>query len=527
VASCVLGVASPPAVMPAGASTSAPSPAPAQPQNTAYWLAGGNGAVYAFGGAANDGSLPAMHIAPAKPVVGIASTPTGAGYWMDASDGGVFSFGAARFYGSVPGVLPPGVNLAAPIVGMASDPATGGYWLVASDGGIFSFHAPFFGSVPGIVPHITLRAPIVGMSAFPTGNGYWLVASDGGIFTFGAPGKFFGSTGAMTLNKPVVGMAPTATGNGYWLVASDGGIFSFGNASSHFYGSLGAQSLRYPIVGMTPLYSGTGYWLASATGAVTNFGQAVPWGETPSNIAAPIVGIATAVGNGDPGSTVYQAGSYGYDVSAYQCGTTLPQSHAIGIVEVEGWAFGAVNHCLAQQAAWASGGLSLYTFLSYGTSSTYQPGCASNGTAPNVAACNFGYLAAMSSYNAARSVLGTRVHVPWWFDVETANWTGTSAANRSVVVGAYDALHFTLGMNTVGFYFNLSGWNRLVGLYNPNAPLFPAWWGGGVTPSYKCSHARTVARQYGDVIPSGPVELVQFYGATLVSTGALDRDYAC
>lgn len=46
------------------------------------------------------GSLPGLGIAPAAPIVGIASTPDGGGYWLLGADGGVFSFGNARFHGS-------------------------------------------------------------------------------------------------------------------------------------------------------------------------------------------------------------------------------------------------------------------------------------------------------------------------------------------------------------------------------------------------------------------------------------------
>ncbi len=69
----------------------------------------------------------------ARRVVGMAgrSTP---GYWLVASDGGIFSFGSARFHGSTGAI-----RLNRPIVGMASTPSGNGYWLVASDGGIFSF----------------------------------------------------------------------------------------------------------------------------------------------------------------------------------------------------------------------------------------------------------------------------------------------------------------------------------------------------------------------------------------------------
>ncbi len=162
-----------------------------------------------------------------------------AGYWLVASDGGIFSFGNRSFFGSTGAMA-----LNKPIVGMASLPTGDGYWLVAADGGIFTFgDAAFFGSTGAMV----LNKPIVGMASTPTGNGYWLVASDGGIFTFG-DAAFFGSTGAMALNRPIVGMASTPTGNGYWLVASDGGIFTFGDAA--FSGSTGATALNKPIVGM-------------------------------------------------------------------------------------------------------------------------------------------------------------------------------------------------------------------------------------------------------------------------------------
>jgi hypothetical protein len=51
-----------------------------------------------------------------KPIVGMASTPSGRGYWLVATDGGTFSFGDAAFFGSTGA---PALNK--PIVGMASD----------------------------------------------------------------------------------------------------------------------------------------------------------------------------------------------------------------------------------------------------------------------------------------------------------------------------------------------------------------------------------------------------------------------
>ena len=80
-----------------------------------YRFVAGDGGVFAFGGAAFNGSAGGTHLN--KPVVGMAATPDGGGYWLVASDGGVFSYGDAAFYGST-GSL----TLNKPIVGMASTP---------------------------------------------------------------------------------------------------------------------------------------------------------------------------------------------------------------------------------------------------------------------------------------------------------------------------------------------------------------------------------------------------------------------
>ncbi|TML38026.1 MAG: hypothetical protein E6G27_15930, partial [Actinobacteria bacterium] len=124
------------------------------------------------------GGPPAAAAQPAGSPPATASGPARAnGYRLAASDGGMFSFGDAGFFGSTGGL-----SLKRPIVGMATTPTGAGYWLVASDGGIFSFgDAAFMGSTGGL----SLTRPIVGMAATPTGAGYWLVASDGGIFSFG------------------------------------------------------------------------------------------------------------------------------------------------------------------------------------------------------------------------------------------------------------------------------------------------------------------------------------------------------
>ncbi|MGH9099827.1 MAG: hypothetical protein ACRDV8_06305, partial [Acidimicrobiales bacterium] len=348
---------------------------------------------------------------------------------------------------------------------------------------------------------------------------------DGGVFSFGNA-KFHGSMGGHRLADPVSAVAAMPTGAGYLLVATNGGVFTFGGATSRYYGSLGDQRLTRPVVGIATLYDARGYWLADSGGKVTAFGSAVYWGSTPERIPGRIVGIATGAGNGDPGPPSFQPGSFGYDVSHYQCGGFPPDPHQIGVVEVTGWSYGTVNPCLAQEATWAAGGLNLYTFLSYGVSGTAEPACAGNATAPTATACDYGYGAAIAAYQQATTIIGTRSEVPWWLDVEPIGFSSSpsTAASRSVVVGAYDALRYTENINTVGFYFSLSRWKYIVGAYNPSAPLFPAWW-TGPTPAYKCANARPMALSLHDSLPSGPIQLLQY--ADDVNGKPFDGDYAC
>ena len=249
-------------------------------QVTGYRMVASDGGIFAFGTAPFRGSTGNLQLA--KPIVGMAATPSGNGYWLVAEDGGIFAFGDAQFRGST-GAM----RLARPIVGMASTPSGDGYWLVAEDGGIFAFGDASFRGSTGAT---RLARPIVGMAATPSGNGYRLVASDGGVFAFG-DATFRGSTGAITLAKPIVGMSSTPSGNGYRLVASDGGVFAFGDAT--FQGSTGAIRLAKPIVGMAATPSGNGYWLAAEDGGVFAFGDARFFGSTGGlPLAKPIVGMS-------------------------------------------------------------------------------------------------------------------------------------------------------------------------------------------------------------------------------------------
>ncbi|MEW6472722.1 MAG: hypothetical protein AB1679_10660 [Actinomycetota bacterium] len=245
-----------------------------------YWMVASDGGIFAYGDAKYAGSPDPATLN--KPIVAMASTPSGLGYWLVASDGGIFAYGDAPFLGSA-GSL----NLSKPIVAMASTPSGKGYWLVASDGGVFGYgDARFYGATS----RLTLSKPIVSLVPTPSGRGYWLVASDGGIFAFG-DARFHGGTGDLVLSKPIVAMAATKTGKGYYLVGSDGGIFAYGDAV--FYGAAGGEERGAPIVGITTTPMGKGYWLVASDGGVFAFGDAQFLGSAggvPLN--KPIVGLA-------------------------------------------------------------------------------------------------------------------------------------------------------------------------------------------------------------------------------------------
>jgi hypothetical protein len=337
--------------------------------------------------------------------------------------------------------------------------------------------------------------------------------------------------GGHPLNKPILAMAATADGKGYWEVASDGGIFTFGDAG--FYGSLGGVPQSRLIVGMAGTADGKGYWLTNSNGAVTTFGDAPYWGSAPQFLVEPVVGIARATGNGTFSGGPYPAGSYGYDISNFQCpqaGAQFPPPpHTIGIVEVVGQSFGAVNQCLAPEAAWAAGGLNLYVFVTFGTSATLAEG-ACNDYAPDtlaVQACNFGFAMALDAFGKAQRS-GINTGVAWWLDVEgDPSWSGDLGANAALVRGAIDGLH-SENLNNVGIYASPGVWNSIVGNYQPAVPYWAAWWQH--PPALTCTDVRSsfpAAR-----LPSGPVEVVQYSSPSFpLALGGMntnyDNDYAC
>jgi len=484
-----------------GASQSQTS-APSTPSVPAYWLVASDGGIFSFGGLGFYGSTGGMPLN--RPVVGMASTPDSKGYWLVASDGGIFNYGDAKFYGSTGAI-----TLNRPVVAMAPTANGAGYWLVASDGGIFAYaNAQFYGSMGGK----PLNRPIVSIAVTPDGLGYWLVASDGGIFAYG-DAQFYGSTGNLTLNEPIVGMAPTPDGHGYVMVASDGGVFSYGDAQ--FYGSLGGAALKRPVVAMSMDPKGNGYWFTDDNGAVSAFGQAGYYGSAPQVINEPIVGMAEGTGTGMFAGSPFQSGSYGYDVSVYQCTNLPPSPHTIGVVEVDGdgTTFANPNPCLSSEASWAGAGLNLYDFLYFGNAATGPGACQGD------LACNFGFQQAEAVYGWAQTA-GVNTQVTWWLDVEqpATFWSPSLPENAQVVQGAIIGLRAE-GINNVGVYSSPGVWNTVVGNFQPAVPYWMAWYTGS-GPS-NCANASQW--ESTKLLPTGPVVLTQYSD----NVGGFDGDYAC
>ncbi len=245
--------------------------------------------VRAFGGAPSYG--PDSGAALNANFVDLVATPTGKGYWVAAGDGGVFAKGDAHFLGSAAGL-----RLAGPIVGIAANAGGDGYWLAAADGGVFTYgRAGFAGSLGGYrVGSRRLQGPILDIAATPSGHGYWLLGADGGVFTFG-DAHFFGSAVQLPHSTPFVAIAGTRSGRGYYLLEQNGGVFAFGDA--RFLGSPVGDGHVATDISVSP---NGGYDVARVDGSVVGYGGAPSLAQPfdPNAARHPVLGVAIRPGGG-------------------------------------------------------------------------------------------------------------------------------------------------------------------------------------------------------------------------------------
>ena len=241
--------------------------ATAPPGADGLWVLGRNGGVASLGlgwfGSKSDTVV-------RKPIVDMASTPSGYGYWLVSQVGQVSAFGDAPHKGGAKGTMPSVAGIAGTVTGR-------GYWLAGSGGSVKAYgDAPVFGGLG------EGEGKVTGIARTLTGEGYWLVTEDGRVAPFGDAVSYGGLVGEAS---GVSGITSTPSGLGYWLYTSNGRVAAFGDAQS--YGGLADKELSQTVVGMTPSASGQGYWLVGDKGKVSAFGDA-PGVTSARTLARPV-----------------------------------------------------------------------------------------------------------------------------------------------------------------------------------------------------------------------------------------------
>lgn len=244
----------------------------------------------------------------------------------------------------------------------------------------------------------------------------------------------------------------------------------------------------------------------------------------------------------------------GYDVSYPQCGTTLPYSHAFGVVGVNRGLPTTANPCLAAQLSWAwksSGAVrsqpKAQLYLNTANPGAVTPKVASwpgSGTTPygtctgtNSTACSWQYgwnrakdsAATLLSAAQSATVDGRTSSYIWWLDVENANswqYTGddpvadqtspASARNRATLEGM--TAYVTGQGGRIGLYAVPGQWSSIVGSTPTTSNLAgrSSWLPGATTLNGATANCAKPA-----LTPAGHVTLTQFVVKNL------DRDHSC
>ncbi|HWS46554.1 MAG TPA: hypothetical protein VN636_11890, partial [Acidimicrobiia bacterium] len=212
----------------------------------------------------------------------------------------------------------------------------------------------------------------------------------------------------------------------------------------------------------------------------------------------------------------YQPGTTGYDISWPQCGGPYPPPpHAITIVGVNGGRTYTKNPCLASEALWAGGSLTLYVNVDglpndttsgingpRGTCAVADLSCRSYNYGRNAAAFDVAYTRDLGIDSAM-----------WWLDVEIGKpWrTDNLAYNVQVIQGVLDGLRAYAFI--VGVYSTKYQWGVITGAgYDPGTPI----WVPGAHNNAEAVSYCAASFAFG----GGTTWLTQW-------TTTYDHDYAC
>ncbi|WP_308466710.1 glycoside hydrolase family 25 domain-containing protein [Rathayibacter soli] len=227
----------------------------------------------------------------------------------------------------------------------------------------------------------------------------------------------------------------------------------------------------------------------------------------------------------------------GNDVSWPQCGTTLPTSHAFGIVGVNDGLANTTNPCLADQLNWAAGSavmtgqpaVELYVNTAnpgpagswWPTSNDYAGTTVANpyGTCggANDVACAYIYGYAKAYDDATIRGVANPAGYLWWLDVETMNsWEPNTTANAADLEGMTAYFH-SIGAR-VGIYSTSYQWGQIAGRVSSTSNLngLQSW-----IPGAKSEKAAKANCSAVPLTTGSPVTLTQY------ATRAFDYDVSC
>lgn len=273
----------------------------------------------------------------------------------------------------------------------------------------------------------------------------------------------------------------------------------------------------------------SGLAINAATGSITG---------TPTSAAVSSVRVTAVdtVGGASATASFGWTVNAAYDVSYPQCGQVLPAAPETSIVGVNDGIVFSSNPCLSSEAAWGQGhGLQLYANTGdpgpaysshWPTGGQASPENCTTG-AQNATACSYdyGYNAAVNSFQDAAAQTANPASATWWLDVETGNsWEtlesgyGQSAPYQANDVAALQGEVAGLqseGVTTVGFYSTSYQWGQITGGTGSTFGADPAWLAGYTSQSQAQSGCASTS------FTGGPVTFTQY------QSNGLDADYPC